>query len=209
RVRRELPAALVIDLVERRAVAAALLGGLYLLDASGRPFKRATLEEADGLVVVTGVSREQYANFRAASEGAFREALAVVDSYRSQDALATRMGPPDGTRPGLSEVHIDPRFGFSLFLYDGGGEIRLGRGGYDQKLARLDEILTALGPHCDSVRVVHLDGPARDRVPVRLAAAPPVSAGAAQGSGATSGVSGKSSGHNMKKFRSAAKRGED
>ena len=42
RVRRELPSALAIEVTERRAVASALLGALYLLDAGGRPFKRAT-----------------------------------------------------------------------------------------------------------------------------------------------------------------------
>jgi len=35
------------------------MGALYLLDESGRPFKRATFEEADGLPVITGVTREQ------------------------------------------------------------------------------------------------------------------------------------------------------
>jgi hypothetical protein len=167
RVRRELPAALAIDVVERRAVAAALLGSLYLVDEAGHPFKHATMEEADGLVVLTGLSREQYAAFRAASEGALREALAVLAAYRAEDALAAaRLG---GTaRPQLSEIHIDPRYGFSLFLLDGGGEIRLGRGAADDKLARLDEILEAAGTRgLASLRVVHLDGPNRDRVPIR------------------------------------------
>jgi cell division septal protein FtsQ len=74
-------------------------------------------------------------------------------------------------RPALSEVHIDPRYGFSLLLYDGGGEIRLGRGDYTDKLARLDRILAALRAldRPAVLRTVHLDGPNRDRVPVRLA----------------------------------------
>jgi cell division septal protein FtsQ len=174
RVRRQLPSSLVIDVVERRAVASALLGTLYLVDDSGRPFKRATLDEADGLPVLTGVARDQYTLARGASEAAFREALALLAAYRAGDALAAvpaaGVTPAAAPRPPLSEIHIDPRAGFSLVLFDGGGEIFLGRGDFSAKLARLDEILAAVGPRGPSaLRAVHLEGPSRDRVAVRLA----------------------------------------
>lgn len=157
RVRRELPSVLAIDVTERRAVACALMGALYLLDDSGRPFKRATFEEADGLPVITGVTREQYAGVRSASEAVFREALALLAAY--------------GDRPKLSEVHVDPHAGFSLVLLDGAGEIRLGRGGTDEKLARLDHILAGVGPRgAGALATVYLDGALADRVTVRLRA---------------------------------------
>jgi cell division protein FtsQ len=157
RVRRELPSVLAIDVVERQAAASALIGALYLLDDAGRPFKRATLEEADGLPVITGVTREQYAALRPASEAVFRETLALIAEYGDE-------------RPALSEVHVDPRTGFSLVLFDGGGEIRLGRGDYAAKLARLDRILAAAGSRGPAaLGTVFLDGPNPDRVTVRLA----------------------------------------
>ena len=161
RVRRELPSVLSIEVTERRAVASALMGALYLLDDNGRPFKRATFAEADGLPVITGVTREQYAALRPASEAVFREALVLLEAY-------------GGDRPRLSEVHVDPRAGFSLVLLDGAGEIRLGRGGTDEKLARLDHILAALGARGPAaLATVYLDGAVADRVTVKLAAAPP------------------------------------
>jgi cell division septal protein FtsQ len=168
RVRRQLPSALVIDVVERRAVASALLGTLYLIDEGGRPFKRATLDEAEGLPVVTGVSRETYTLDRVAAEAAFRESLALLATYQSQDGLAAaRRSSP---RPALSEIHVDPRAGYSLVLLEGGGEVLLGRGDWPGKLARLDEILGALGPRGPAaLRTVHLDGPTLDRVAVKLA----------------------------------------
>jgi cell division protein FtsQ len=174
RVRRQLPSALVIDVVERRAVASALLGTLYLIDEGGRPFKRATLDEAEGLPVVTGVSRETYTLDRLAAEAAFRDALALLAAYQSQDGLsAARRSTP---RPTLSEIHVDPRAGYSLVLLEGGGEVLLGRGDWPGKLARLDEILGALGPRGPAaLRAVHLDGPTLDRVAVKLA--PAVGAG--------------------------------
>ncbi len=174
RVRRELPATLVIDVTERQAAAVAVIGGLYLVDERGHPFKHATLEEADGRLVLTGISRPEYAGLPGASEAAFREALALFAEYQHPDSLAVaRQAGSGGTRPALSEIHIDPRTGFSLFLYDGGAELRLGRGQIADKLARLDEILAEFGPRgLSALRVVHLDGPAGDRVPIRLAPPP-------------------------------------
>ena len=158
RVRRELPSVLAVAITERHAVASALLGALYLLDADGRPFKRATFDEADGLPVITGVTREQYAALRHASEAVFREAIGLVTAYGT-----------DPARPKLSEVHVDARTGFSLVLMDGGGQVRLGRGEVEGKLARMDRIIAALGPRgAAGVATVYLDGPAADRVTVRL-----------------------------------------
>jgi cell division protein FtsQ len=182
-VRRELPSALAIDISERRAAAAALLGTLYLLDEAGHPFKRATIEEADGLPVLTGVAREQYTAHRAATEAAFREALELLSAYGAIP-----------NRPALSEIHIDPRYGFSLVLFDGGGEVKLGRGDWDSKLSRLDRVLAALGSRGPrALGAVHLDGTQRDRVAVHLAAAPEAAPPALA----------------AKKFRSRPKRGED
>jgi len=159
RVRRELPSVLAIEVTEREAIASALMGALYLLDQSGRPFKRASFEEADGLPVITGVTREQYAAFRTASEAVFREAIALLAAY--------------GKRPKLSEVHVDPRAGFSLVLLDGAGEIRLGRGETDDKLTRLDRIFASLGPRGPAaLATVYLDGAVADRVTVKLAGPP-------------------------------------
>jgi hypothetical protein len=56
---------------------------------------------------------------------------------------------------------MDTRFGLTLFLRQGATEIRLGRGDYSKKLARLDQIFEAVkadGPVA-ALRVVHLDRP--------------------------------------------------
>jgi cell division protein FtsQ len=159
KVARRLPSVLAIELTERRAKAVASLGGLYLVDDNGRPFKLGSMEEADGLPVLTGIDREQYARLPEASAVAFREALAVMDAYRSRPS-----------RPALSEVHFDSRSGFSLILLEGGAEIRLGRGEttlrlekteIGKKLARLDQILEAVEKEdlggLPAVRIVNLD----------------------------------------------------
>ena len=161
RASRRLPSSLLIEVTERRAVAVAALSGLYLLDEAGRPFKRATMDEADGLPVLTGIDRARYAQLREASEAAFREALVVLHQYQSRSG-----------RPPLSEVSIDPGFGFSLFLLEGGAEIRLGRGNYGKKLAQLDQILEAMAAKdmggLSTLEIVHLDLPESERIPVLL-----------------------------------------
>jgi cell division septal protein FtsQ len=149
RVRRQLPSTLIIDLTERRAAATAVMGGLYLVDETGHAFKKATMEEADGLPVLTGIDRSWYAEKKEASEAALREALALLADYGARPG-----------RPALSELNIDPRFGFSLFLLDGGAELRMGRGDFSKKLARLDQIFEAVRTSgTGAVRVVHLDYP--------------------------------------------------
>ena len=70
RVSRQLPSVLTIEISERHAAAVVNLGGLYLADVRGRPFKRATMDEAAGLPVITGVARGQYAARRDAVEAA-------------------------------------------------------------------------------------------------------------------------------------------
>lgn len=176
RVRRDLPSALTVEVTERRAVASALLGALYLLDGAGHPFKRATFEEADGLPVLTGITRDQYAAMRPTSEAAFREALGFLTAYAGAEPdpgnsgnsgnLGTTVG---SSRPKLSEIHIDPRDGFTAVLFDGGGEIRLGRGEWDGKLGQLDRILAALGPRGPAaLATVYLDGALSERVTIRL-----------------------------------------
>jgi cell division septal protein FtsQ len=158
---RRLPGCLVIEVTERHAAAVAALSGLYLIDEAGRPFKRATLEEADGLPVLTGIDRARFAELREVSEAAYREALALLREYRREPG-----------RPALGEISIEPGFGFSLLLFDGAAEIRLGRGNYDKKLAQLDQILEAVkamgGGGLAALRIVHLDLPESGRVPVLL-----------------------------------------
>lgn len=165
RVSRRLPSALVIEVSERQAVAVAALSGLYLVDENGRPFKRASMEEADGLPVLTGIERGRYADMREVSEAAFREAVAVWREYRSKPG-----------RPTVGEVSIDPGFGFSLLLLEGGAEIRLGRGNYGKKLAQFDRILEAVQANGmgspSALKIVHLDLPESGRIPVQLRASP-------------------------------------
>jgi cell division protein FtsQ len=157
RVARELPGTVVIDVTEREPAAAVRLEALYLCDAHGHLFKRATTAEAEGLWVVTGLDRERYAGDPTGAEATVREALAAARTFSAAG------------RPAVSEVAIHPTLGVTLFLLHGGVELRLGRGDLVGKLARYDFLLAELARRCEKARSIALDSQTRpDRIAVRL-----------------------------------------
>ena len=114
-VRRELPSTLVVDVVEREAACACRFGALYLADADGNVFKRATPDEAAGLPVVTGIGRDDY----------------LADPDGARDAAAPGAGgdrrlAAGGGPPAIGEVHLDRIAGVTLYTVERGVGVRLG-----------------------------------------------------------------------------------
>jgi cell division protein FtsQ len=146
-VRRRLPPAIDVRVVERRAAALVELGDLYLVDDRGVVFKRATPGDGLDLPVVTGIEAEDWLERRDDIEGLLTAALALVDrwSARKLDARAP-----------IAEIHVDPEFGTTVWAADG-TEIRLGQKGIDEKLSRLERLLPALDAEGRHAEVIHLD----------------------------------------------------
>jgi cell division protein FtsQ len=127
-VRRMLPHTIVVELRERVAAAIADLGGaagpgtadgdggLYLIDTTGRPFKRAApgAGEADHLPIVTGLGRAAFTADPAAAQATLAEAITAVDRWRTAD------------RPAVGEIHIDPHGAATLHTHDPAIAIQLG-----------------------------------------------------------------------------------
>jgi cell division protein FtsQ len=161
---RQLPGRVIIKVTERMPAAVVLLGGMYLADAKGELFKRATIEagEADGLVAVSGLDRRLWTTDPAAGAAAVREALDLAAHWRWA-----------AERPALGEVHVDPS-GFTIYTLEGAVAVRLARAqgpDLDARLDRFDVIWAALTPEERALaRTVHLDSATRpDRVTVKLA----------------------------------------
>lgn len=172
RVARVLPRGLEVTVLEREARAVVIAGDTYLADATGQPFKRARIEdgEAEGLVAVTGISRELFARSPDAARALVRQGIEVADAWR----LAPP-GTPDADRPKAGEVHLDPR-GATLYTHDAAVAVALGRArGVDltSRVTRFDAIWDGLDDRERArARRIHLDSPGRpDRVTVRLAEA--------------------------------------
>jgi cell division protein FtsQ len=154
-VRRVLPHTIVIELREHVAAAAVELGELYLVDPDGRPFKRAVSTadagEADGLPIITGLSRAGFAADPAGAAASVRAALAAIERWRSAE------------RPAIGEVHIDPHGAIALHTRDPEIAIELGAPGDDASAtgARIRAFDTAWAALSDAerarARAIHLD----------------------------------------------------
>jgi cell division protein FtsQ len=160
-VSRELPGTLAVRVVERRAAAIVELGGLYLVDAKGEVFKRAVPGDGLDLPVVTGIGRDAWVERRPEAEPLLAAALALLARWSERGLEA---------RAPLSEIHIDPDYGTTLWAGAEGLEVRLGHGDLADKLERLDRVLSAVAAGGERAEVLHLDNRRRpDWVAVRLA----------------------------------------
>jgi cell division septal protein FtsQ len=155
-VRRELPHRIVVDVRERTAAAVVAADELYLVDAAGRPFKRAAVErgEGKGLPIVSGVPRDLY-------KTAPDEAAARV--RRGLDVLAAWTAPADA-RPAPGEIAVEPS-GTTVFTYDSAVAVRLGVAEGDvlaARLARFDATWSSLSPDERArARAIHVDNDTR------------------------------------------------
>lgn len=158
-VRRSLPDTLVVEVEERRAVAVVELGGLYLVDERGVAFKRADIArgETTGLLVVTGIERDDYRRSPAAAAARIRAALEAARAYR------------EGGRPELGEVRHDTHRGITLYTRRPVIAIRLGHVGaatLRRRLAAFDAAWAALpAAERQNASTFHLD---RDGAPLRV-----------------------------------------
>lgn len=159
-VRRRMPNKLTINIVEREAEAVLLLGYLYLVSTDGDLFKQATTAEADGRVVITGLSRADYLSNPEHGRKQVKKALQVLHQYREVSS-----------RPALSEINLGSRGEVTLHLRQGGVALRLPPSSKvdDLRLARLDAVWAALGPQASRVRAIYMDNTVRpDRLTVRM-----------------------------------------
>ena len=150
-VHRILPHTLVIDVHEHQPVAIADLGGLYLVDAMGIPFKRAAIEADDGagLPIVTGLDRASYAADRDGTAALVTRALAALDTWRAQ-----------GDRPAIGEVHVDPHGALTLHTFEQATAIQLGAldAGLPARMQTFDAAWSELSDaERARTRAIHLD----------------------------------------------------
>jgi hypothetical protein len=160
--RRVLPRTIAVEVRERRAVAIVELGGLYLVDAAGHPFKRATIEtgEGAGLPIITGLSRARFTADPTATEQLLGAALAALEAWRG-----------NAERPSIGELHIGPYGALTFRTYDDAIAIQLGIPGGELPL-RLQAFDVAWSEMAEGeslrARSVHVD-PRSDHVTVAFA----------------------------------------
>ncbi|GFO59752.1 cell division protein FtsQ [Geomonas silvestris] len=147
-VQRFFPHTLSIRLAERTPRAVANVGCLYYVDTKGELFK--PLMEGDQLdyPLITGLSEQDVQSDPNGSKEALKDALALIDSLKAGRVFSLE---------DVSEIHYDKGYGFTLFTMQGGVPVKLGNGGFSDKLARLGNIYRDLKPQMQALDYIDLD----------------------------------------------------
>ncbi len=150
--RREWPHGLSVTVVEYRARAMVVHGGIYLVDAQGRPFKRwDPASDPRDLPVVSGIDAGASG---ARLEAEIRDALAVLDRWRSRKG-----------RRAVAEVHVDAVRGYSLTLAEDEKHpplvLHLGRDALEARMRRSDRLLALLDARGETPKELFVEGHTR------------------------------------------------
>lgn len=156
RVKRVFPREVVIQVTEHIPAALINLGGLYYVDRDGIVFK--PLEKGDrlDLPLLTGLDQLYLLEHPAEARRLLQEALTVVRALGERGVFGLAQ---------ISEVHLDPVEGFDLYTLSGGIPVRLGFGGYAEKLQRLERVYGQLAPRLAVLKYIDLN--VDDRVIVK------------------------------------------
>lgn len=154
-IARSFPAAVNIEIRERRPAALVKMNGMYVMDAGGVIFKKLSGEDNLDLPVVTGLTMESLANGRGAGWGL----LELLNTLRN------RAGFDLGR---VSEIHFDPTFGFSVYTLEEGVRLDVGMDAFEEKLASFERVLRARGGSLEGIEAMDLNN--SHQVVVRFAA---------------------------------------
>jgi cell division septal protein FtsQ len=160
RVARKLPSTLRVQLVEREALALASLdGGLFLVEASGEPFKAWQEGDVEDLPVLTGVTLEALAKDRAGAVARIATGLSVLSHYERL---------PVSQQHHAQEVHLAPDGSVVLTVGTRGVSLHLGQGPWPKKMLMVAEVMRTFEKR-ELPGVVFLDNALHpERVVVRM-----------------------------------------
>ena len=143
---RRFPNRVTILVEERRPFTLVHAGRLHWLDEEGRVLDEVPQAVVPAVPVVSGLSDAELVSMRTDPSPRAREAVALIRVLlRSRSALAAE----------ISEIDMSRGDGPVLYTVDG-VEVRLGTDEWEERLARLERILTQLGRDGEVVRAIDL-----------------------------------------------------
>lgn len=142
--------ALIIEVRERIPQALILLDDLYLVDRNGEIFKKIEPGDRVNFPVLTGLKHREVMERDQQAVGLILQALELLDLLGKHKILT----PQD-----VSEVALSRKSGLTLFTLKGGMPIRLGSGGFAEKLDRLEKVLPDLQQKAREVEYMDLNYP--------------------------------------------------
>jgi POTRA domain-containing FtsQ-type protein len=160
-IARKLPHTLRIQMVEREALALASLdGSLFLVEASGEPFKAWQDGDVDDLPVLTGVTLDALAKDRAGAVARLATGLSVLSHYERLPVSQVHRA---------QEVNLSPDGSVVLSVGVRGVSLHLGQGPWPKKMLMVAEVLRTFENKRELPGVVFLDNALHpDRVVVRM-----------------------------------------
>ena len=161
RVTRDLPRSLRVEIKEREPAALAVFAErLYLVSATGEPFKELTTGDPADFPLITGASVDGLSRDRAREIERVKEGLAVLEQY-------SRI-PLSKTQP-AQEVHLADSGDVVLTAGKEGITFELGKDGYRRKLLMGEQVVAEMRRKGRSPGIVFLDNQAHpERVVVRM-----------------------------------------
>jgi len=156
-VMRELPDRLVIEVVERKPVAAIALGSLYYVDGEGEIFKKILPGEDMDLPVLTGITLREVVESKESVVPLIELGISVVSVAANSNVMPAQE---------VSEVKLDRELGATVVRASDGLTIKVGRSELVEKWTRLESALVELG--AEAPKVGELDLNYEGRVTVRL-----------------------------------------
>jgi cell division protein FtsQ len=160
-VRRKLPSAIGIDVIEREAAALVAVGSdLYLSTRQGELFKKPEPGDPYDLPVITGTRSDDIVKDRAGAVAMIRKALDLAADYE-------HIGPARALP--VQEVHLEDDGALVLSVGKDAIQLRFGKGPYRQSLEQASRVLGDLAGRHAQASVVFLDNEAHpERVVVRM-----------------------------------------
>lgn len=139
--------AVIIEVQERTPQALILLDDLYLVDNNGEIFKKAEANDQIDFPVLTGLKKQEIRKGDPQAKEGIRQALSLLNILQKRKVF---------TPQEVSEIHISPRDGLTLFTLEGGMPIRLGTGDFEDKIDRLEKVLPDLQRRFHDVEYIDL-----------------------------------------------------
>lgn len=161
RITRKLPHTLRIQLREHEAAALASLDGqIFLVDATGEPFKAWQRGDTHDLPVLTGVTLEALAKDRPGAVARLTTGLTVLEHYQRLPVSRVQRA---------QEVHLNPDGAVVLVVGSSGVSLHLGHGPWPKKLLMVGEVLRQFERQKELPGIVFLDNELHpERVVVRM-----------------------------------------
>lgn len=146
RVNRRLPKEVRIAVIEREPAILIAMAGVYMVDHEGEIFKRVVPGDDARMPVITGVTREDYVERSEQTRALIRAAIALATEFPRQNVGRE-----------ISEIHINPMTGFTVFTADRAMEIRFGRGRFADRVAVLRDVLAEASRRQVSPAAIYID----------------------------------------------------